>query len=533
MSLLVMSSAYVSNEMRSEFGFIPPAFLPTGSGCLYELQFATRVPGEPRYITLPLGFQLPEIDAKRFEVLGVTPIFLPEDLSVTAALINAIETIRPDGPLRVLFGDTLIIMDKTQCQLPDAIAIKIEQSSHDWLYVDAETMTFSEYPAARDSNSSFVSCGYYSFSSPWTLVDIARTSSLGEVLGGYAREHKFTCFEPQTWLDFGHVSLFYQSKKSLLVSRAFNSVSVHDNVLSKSSANTRKIRAEANWYRTLPTELALHCPRFIGETSINGHAGYSLEYMYLPTLSDLFTLGRLPQRHWFRVFSSVADFLRKCQRQRPESSMPEAQALFADTFYEEVINVKSHKRLEDFITRRGIDKEQRFIVNGTEFPDLPTVLRLSLLEISPTQVSDISCWHGDLFFGNMLYDIRSERIICLDPRGLVGADYSIYGDIRYDLAKLSHSVYGKYDSIIGNRYFLRKEGSGQIEFLVDELPDQKSIDDLFEIMILDAFGMSQRQALAFCSILFLSMLPLHADDETRQNALLATALQCYNKWNCL
>ena len=141
MTLLVMSSAYVSNEMRSEFGFVPPAFLPTGSGCLYELQFATHVLGEPRYITLPLGFQLSEIDAKRFEDLGVTPIFLPEDASVTTALISAIETIGPDGPLRVLFGDTLVIMDETHRHMPDAIAIKIAQSS-DWLYVDPEAMTF-------------------------------------------------------------------------------------------------------------------------------------------------------------------------------------------------------------------------------------------------------------------------------------------------------------------------------------------------------------------------------------------------------
>ena len=364
-------------------------------------------------------------------------------------------------------------------------------------------------------------------------MDIGQTSSIGELLDGYAREHKVTFFEPQTWLDFGHVSLFYQSKKSLLVSRAFNSVTVQDNVLSKFSSDTRKMRAEANWFRTLPTELALHCPRFMGETSINGRAGYRLEYLYLPTLSDLFTLGRLPRRNWSRVFAGVLDFLRQCQRQRPESSMPEAQALFADTFYEDLIHVRSHKRLEDFITRRGIDREQRFTVNGTEFPDLPTVLRLSLNEIPSTQVSDISRWHGDLFFGNMLYDIRSERIMCLDPRGLVGTDYSIYGDIRYDLAKLSHSVYGKYDAIIGNRYFLRKEDSGQIEFLVDEVPEQNAIGELFETTILDAFGMSKRQALAFCSILFLSMLSLHADNETRQDALLATALQCYDKWSRL
>lgn len=520
--------------MRSEFGLVPPAFLPTGSGCLYELQLASPslALGRSRYITLPSTYTLSPIDARKLEDLEVTPLFLDEEASVVKALIKAVEIICPPNSLRVLFGDTLISMTDEQHGLLDAVAIKGGRTNHDWLYVDPETMIFSDQPPTS-RNESFVSCGYYSFSDPELLVSGAHRTSFRKTLEHYNSKKNLTCFEPSTWLDFGHVSLFYQSKKSLLVSRSFNAVKVQGNVLSKFSSDTRKIRAEANWFSTLPAELELHCPRFMGETSVDGRAGYSLEYMHLPTLSDLFTLSRLPSRSWSRMFNSVADYLRKCQELRPESSMPEAQASFADRFYTDLVQVKSYKRLNDFITGRGFDQLQKFTVNGVKFPDLMTVLEQSLLEIPTTQAVDISRWHGDLFFGNMLYDIRSERVICLDPRGLVGADHAIYGDIRYDLAKLAHSVYGKYDLIIGNRYSLRRTAGTNIDFIIDEIQDQQEIEDLFELKVLNTFSMSKRQSLAFCSVLFLSMLSLHSDDVTRQDALLATALQCYEKWNQL
>jgi Phosphotransferase enzyme family len=532
MTILIMSSAYVGNEMRSEFGVIPPTFLPTGAGCLYEQQFAALPSDAARYLTLPSGFELPKVDAERFEELDITPLFLSESAALTEALTEAIGMIVPAGPLRVLFGDTLVTMTDAQQQLTDSIAIQVGRTSHDWLYVDPETMAFSDHPVTTQGTG-FVSCGYYAFSDPACFVRHAKGASLSEALSGYANETGLTCFEPESWLDFGHVSLFYQSKKDLLVSRAFNSVTVHDNVLSKFSADTRKMRAEANWFRALPADLALHCPRFMGETSRGGRAGYSLEYMYLPTLSDLFTHGRLPPRNWSRILRGTADFLDQCRNIRPDPAMPEAHPDFAARFFDDLICKKSRERLDLFLGQNNIDAQQEFVVNGKKFPPLHTILSASIKQIDPTRTADICFWHGDLFFGNMLYDARSERIICLDPRGLVGSDFSVYGDLRYDLAKLAHSIYGRYDFIIGNRYHLTAQTPFDITFRIDRSKDHAEICEVFKTEILDPFGMSEKQALALCSVLFLSMLPLHADNEKRQLAFVATALQCFDQWRHL
>ena len=61
--------------------------------------------------------------------------------------------------------------------------------------------------------------------------------------------------------------------------------------------------------------------------------------------------------------------------------------------------------------------------------------------------------HGDFCLSNIFYDFRAENIKLIDPRGLdTKNNFTIYGDQRYDLAKLMHSIIGLYDHILANLY---------------------------------------------------------------------------------
>ena len=75
--------------------------------------------------------------------------------------------------------------------------------------------------------------------------------------------------------------------------------------------------------------------------------------------------------------------------------------------------------------------------------------------------------HGDFCFSNILYDFKSQSIKVIDPRGLSGdgKEQSIYGDLRYDVAKLAHSVIGKYDFIIAGRFSYSEESQHDMNFL--------------------------------------------------------------------
>ena len=61
--------------------------------------------------------------------------------------------------------------------------------------------------------------------------------------------------------------------------------------------------------------------------------------------------------------------------------------------------------------------------------------------------------HGDNTFSNTIAD-ENSKIWFIDPRGVFGST-PIYGDRRYDYAKLYYSAYGNYDSINSKDYRIK------------------------------------------------------------------------------
>jgi len=130
--------------------------------------------------------------------------------------------------------------------------------------------------------------------------------------------------------------------------------------------------------------------------------------------------------------------------------------------------------------------------------------------------------HGDFCFSNLLYDHRSRMIRMIDPRGEFGVP-GIYGDARYDLAKLFHSVAGGYDFIVSDRFHVSCSSDGQLrlDLATDEYHQRVKV--LFQSQLLQN-PKTYQQVLAIQALLFISMLPLHQDRPVRQLAMLAVGL---------
>ena len=134
--------------------------------------------------------------------------------------------------------------------------------------------------------------------------------------------------------------------------------------------------------------------------------------------------------------------------------------------------------------------------------------------------------HGDFCFSNILYDSRVRRIKAIDPRGLVGARSTIYGDSRYDLAKLAHSIVGRYDQIIAARCRTHVAGDDfQIEF--EPIAAQPWLEAALGDLSVGGVSGGGPEVRAIMTSLFLSMLPLHADRPDRQQAFIANALRLF------
>ncbi len=191
---------------------------------------------------------------------------------------------------------------------------------------------------------------------------------------------------------------------------------------------------------------------------------------------------------------------------------------------------KTWSRLKKFSQENNVDLEAEWRLNGKRLPNIRTIAEESAKAIRPPSQQDISLCHGDFCLSNILYNFRTQSIKVIDPRGMnFDGKISLYGDKRYDLVKLAHSVLAGYDHIVCGYYRYTSLTSNNIEF---DLPFDKNTQDIQSIFRSMPFLKDTIDNQSMHSILinlFLSMLPLHKDNKSRQHALLANALRLYNE----
>ena len=526
--LLILSARTVNEDIALHYGKLPPSFLPLGNRRLFALQ-AELADGGPVAMTVPESFAISEIDRRAIDAAGIRLLPQPSGLSLTQAISAAVRELKPEGPLRLLYGDTLVRLgDTAAAAQADRIVVKHTTANYPWAYVDEGAeggIAFSDEPP-QQLDTRRVVCGDYVFADPDLLVEACGTGGLIAMLTHYHARRPFALVDAEEWFDFGHLPLYFQSKKSIMIKRVFNNLNYENHLLVKQSADTGKMRAEAHWYEHVPGDLQIHTPRYRGRVERDHRAGYAIEYLYHPLLSDLAAFGALPLPSWLEILQACFEFADKCQAIAPAPGAPEASPEFARAFHDSMIVGKTWGRVETYLGGAELNLDDAFTVNGQRFPALRTVIQRVIDTVSPTTPDHVRFWHGDLFFGNMFYDFTARRILAIDPRGQLGTGaICLYGDWRYDLAKLAHSVIGQYDKIILGRSSLVQNGPRDWVLTLSEQPHQTQIEAIFLQQAVARYGIDPQELTAMTALLFFSMLPLHSDRPDLQQQMLANALR--------
>jgi hypothetical protein len=117
----------------------------------------------------------------------------------------------------------------------------------------------------------------------------------------------------------------------------------------------------------------------------------------------------------------------------------------------------------------------------------------------------------------------------IDPRGEVGVP-GVFGDRRYDLAKLAHSYGGGYDFIVSDLFSVEVGSQGRLHVRLQMRNYHAPVRSIFDA-VLPSDAELRRQVYVLQALLFLSMLPLHADMPRRQVATLTIGLNLYaRRW---
>ena len=114
--------------------------------------------------------------------------------------------------------------------------------------------------------------------------------------------------------------------------------------------------------------------------------------------------------------------------------------------------------------------------------------------------------HGDLNFGNILYNKSKDQFRLIDARVDFGGNVE-YGDIYYDLAKLYAGLIINFNHIKKNQFqYTRTSDSAEISFESWGMRDSY-LEILEKYIVTQNFDLGKIKILA--AITFLNMAPLH------------------------
>lgn len=380
----------------------------------------------------------------------------------------------------------------------------------------------------------FTDIGYLLYSIKRVIeedIKIKNEYQLSSAMEIYMEAEPIEAKEFKEWYDCGDIESFSKTRKN--ITRHFNSINItEDNTIIKRSTDEKKLEKEIGWYLNLPNKLRVYVPQLIDYNIKKGETFYELEYINFSPIHELFlyTMPDLPD--WEKLFKNIFNMIERFK-------LYSSKARFnTDEHLKTILIEKTKERINNLLN--GENKEfwkellehNSIKINGKLYKNYPLLINevYKYVEdyIIPSSKQYWQVIHGDLFFGNMLYDINSDILKIIDPRGNFGVD-GVYGDIRYDIAKLNHSIVGKYDFIVNGLYAITHQQNNEFEYILyDSESKHNALEELFKKYV-EQNGYNYEEITVITGLLFLSMIPLHKENFENQKMFYLTSIQIFNK----
>jgi hypothetical protein len=329
------------------------------------------------------------------------------------------------------------------------------------------------------------------------------------------------------WFDLGHLDKYYEAKKRFTGSRFFNTLK-HDEILgtvTKYSEDGEKLKNEIQWYLKIPERLQVLTPKIIDHSLKTGEGKkvfIELEYYGYPPLSELWVYGQSSKKVWHTIIDRIVHIVSLFMHYPGQIDIGDYSNIYVRKVESRISSARIESKVLDTLFSNST-----VIINGVEYAGWETLNKFGgRYWENLYNVADNCIIHGDLCFSNILFDLMNGIVRLIDPRGRWGTQ-DVYGDIKYDLAKLRHSISGLYDFIMGDLFNLSSQGNTiRLEFpQVNGI--HRDVAEYFDERIGEKWDIGYIKFIE--GQLFLSMLPLHSDNEKRQVAMFARGIMALNE----
>lgn len=461
---------------------------------------------------------------------------LPELHDLGYTILYAIENI--DEPVVINFADT-IVMDPIANISGDAFFYQEDYMSETWTYFDEENGIIThiyDKEAINEEIKKKLFVGVFKIINIHDFRECLRNAvqqknkkmnSFYYALELYSKKHPMQAVLTNNWFDIGHEDKYYNSKLEVRA-REFNHITIDKNrgILKKTSDDKDKFIGEIKWYLKLPADVEYVRPRIFNYSTSYVNPYVSMEYYAYHTVHELFLYGDLTLQQWIDIFNRIRFVCDDFKRYTVQDAniRPALEEMYLTKTLQRFEKMKKDERFITFF-------ESPIVVNGERYLPLNEII-IALEKAIPEMLYDVDTFniiHGDLCFANIMVDSNFSFIKVIDPRGKFGT-YDIYGDFRYELAKLFHSVDGKYDFIIKDLFDL--DYNSETACINYRIQNRKRDFNLYKVF-LDTFsaevGGDLKKIELIEALLFLSMIPLHGESIRHQMAMLGTGLEILNR----
>lgn len=349
---------------------------------------------------------------------------------------------------------------------------------------------------------------------------------ISHLLATYHKKAPIQVKETDQWLDFGHIEKYQRSKKRLLEARSFNHLSFNDvlGTLTKKSTYTHKFVAEIEWLLNLPKSLKVLSPRVLDYSLDRENSYVTMEYYSYQTMTEIWLFSNFNKRVLKSIVDKLLDILYLFETEKRTVRKEDYQKVYLQKTTDRVALIDTTKVPALRHLLEGND-QGLVCINDVYYKSWGR-LQEDILQFADEQLFNEAhnCLiHGDYCFSNLLYDINSGVVRLIDPRGIWGS--SAAGDIKYDLAKLRHSISGDYDFIV-NDLFSLDINEKEINYTIENNENQQRIKKYFDKKLAKRFDLAHIKLIE--GLLFLSMIPLHDNAPRRQVVLLSKAIEKLN-----
>ncbi len=435
-------------------------------------------------------------------------------------------------PTRVILGDTYIpesINDETDILFTS----KKITSSENWCLVKYNKYNKLDF-IDKQTNvllpDKQALVGYYSFSDTKYLLNccvkkrLMLKKEISNALIMYQKKHILKTRLIDDWYDLGHTSGLIKLKNSLFSARDFNSISVDTNlgILTKSSSKIQKLEDEAYWFNNIPNELKILTPRFINFFKKENQAELTQEFYGYPSLQELYLSGEVNIEDWSYILEKLFILHKKFEQYSIKENEKSLIWLYFDKTVQRVEELKKQK-----VYWQNLLETENIVINGIKYFGIKSLKnRIEQYVNYLSKNTKQTVIHGDFCFSNILFDSSNYIFKLIDPRGRLNEEATIYGDPRYDIAKLRHSVCGFYDFIVQGLFTI-SEKNKSFEYEIFAIKNYSVLEEKFDNFAKQN-GYNPRDIKFIEGLLFLSMIPLHKDNFNRQKVFYLKAVELLN-----